>query len=85
MTGSRGDSTPSALVGDAARLGQDARGWLDDVLDDAIAPGLADVVMRARRFAPQRLDDELVAEATALDELDDARTEAAGQIGRAHV
>lgn len=81
MTGSRGDSTPSALVGDAARLGQDARGWLDDVLDDAIAPGLADVVMRARRFAPQRLDDELVAEATALDELDDARTEAAGRFG----
>ena len=69
------------LAADAARLGTDARAEIDDALAHAIPPGLADVVMRARRIAPERFDDEAVAEATALDELDDDRAEAAGHFG----
>lgn len=69
------------LSADAARLGIDARAEIDAVLEHAIPPGLADVVMRARRVAPERFDDDLVGEATALDELDDEEAEAAGHFG----
>jgi hypothetical protein len=69
------------LFADAARLGADAHAEIDDALAHAIPPGLADVLMRARKIAPDRFDDDRVAEATALDELDDDRAEAAGHFG----